>query len=122
MVSTGNPARISASVAGPSGGSYEIVPTTPSTTVSDSDVQSELAKQIAAGKLPPPDLDAAGNVNALYMFDFPPDVSITGPTGHRSCIDFCAYHGTAIIGGKSVPYGIHPDFTGGCATVCALIR
>src|SRR5215467_15447114 len=41
-------------------------------TISDAQIQSELLAQINAGHLPTPQLDAAGNVNTLYMIYFPP--------------------------------------------------
>ena len=28
-------------------------------------------------------------------------------------IDFCAFHYTTTFGGKSVPFGVHPDLTDG---------
>jgi hypothetical protein len=89
-------------------------------TISDTQIQSELLAQITAGHLPAPVLDAAGNVNTLYMIFFPPGKTIT-QGGSSSCVagGFCAYHGTtsSLLNGKNVLYGVMPDMqTGLCAT------
>jgi hypothetical protein len=89
-------------------------------TISDAQIQSELLAQITAGHLPAPILDAAGNVNTLYMIFFPPGKTIT-QGGSSSCVagGFCAYHGTtsSLLNGKNVLYGVMPDMqTGLCAT------
>jgi hypothetical protein len=89
-------------------------------TISDAQIQSELLAQITAGHLPTPILDAAGNVNTLYMIFFPPGKTIT-QGGSSSCVagGFCAYHGTtsSLLNGKNVLYGVMPDMqTGLCAT------
>jgi len=91
------------------GGSYTITPSTNATTITDAQIQAELKAQLDAGHLPPPDLAADGSVNAIYMFDFPPGLTIKQASGSASCVVFCAYHGTITYNGKSVPYGIHPD-------------
>ena len=103
------------------GRAIEITPAAQGTSLSDDQIQAELAAQTAAGKLPTPDLDAAGNVNAVYMIDFPPGVTITGPGGSgQSCVQFCAYHSTVVIGGRSVPYGVLPDLGGPCSMGCGM--
>ena len=92
-------------------------------TISDSQIQTELANQINAGVLPQPTRDAAGNNNTYYAFFFPPGVSITQGTS-SSCVGggFCAYHGTISNAGGNgeVYYGVHPDMQAGsgCATGC----
>ena len=101
------------------GKTITITPSIAGTSLTNTQIGNELASQIAANKLPQPDVDAAGNVNAIYMFDFPPGISITldVATPAQSCVDFCAYHFTKVIGGKSVPYGVHPDM--GASSPCA---
>src|ERR1051326_3644657 len=106
-------------------GLFQIVPSAGNngSTISDTQIQSELLAQITAGPLPAPLLDAAGNVNTLYMIFFPPGKTIT-QGGSSSCVagGFCAYHGTTstLLNGKNVLYGVMPDMqsglcsTGGC--------
>jgi len=89
-------------------GSFVITPTNQSTTLADADIQTELAAQLASNALPAPALDAAGNVDSLYMIDFPAGTSIT-LVGLQSCSNFGAYHYTLTYQGKSVPYGVHPN-------------
>jgi hypothetical protein len=108
-------------------GLFQIVPAAGNngSTISDAQIQSELLAQISAGHLPAPLLDAAGNVNTLYMIFFPPGKTIT-QGGSSSCVagGFCAYHGTTstLLNGKNVLYGVHPDMqsglcsTGGCGS------
>jgi len=84
-----------------------ITPTNKSTSLTDDDIQKELAAQLAANKLPAPALDSGGNVDSLYMVDFPQGVSIT-LVGLQSCSSYGAYHGTFTYQNLSVPYGVHP--------------
>ena len=112
-------------------GLFQIVPSAGNngSTISDAQIQSELLAQISAGHLPAPVLDAAGNVNTLYMIFFPPGKTIT-QGGSSSCVagGFCAYHGTTstLLNGKNVLYGVHPDMqsglcsTGGCGNAGVL--
>ena len=107
------------------GGLFQIVPSAGNngSTISDTQIQSELLAQINAGHLPAPQLDAAGNPNTLYMIYFPPGKTIT-QGGSSSCVagGFCAYHGTtsSLLGGHNVLYGVLPDMQpgSGCATGC----
>jgi serine protease len=82
-------------------------------TITDANIQAELAAQINSGALPAPDN------NAIYMIHFPAGKTIT-QGGSNSCQSggFCAYHGTFKIGSQNVYYGVLPDMTGGCATGC----
>src|SRR5215472_16190449 len=108
-------------------GLFQIVPSAANdgSTIDDSNIQAELLAQINAGHLPAPGLDAAGNVNTLYMIFFPPGKTIT-QGGSSSCVagGFCAYHGTtsSLLNGKNVLYGVMPDMqsglcsTGGCGS------
>jgi len=106
-------------------GAFVITPSATGTALTDTQVQSELAAQIAAGTLPAPHVDANGFVDTLYMVEFPPGVSITNPSGGVSCVEFCAYHGSwqAPAGsepyaGKTIPYSVQPDFNGACGAGC----
>jgi hypothetical protein len=91
------------------------------TTITDDQIQAELSAQIAAGTLPAPTHDAAGNNNTYYAIFFPHGKVIT-QGGGSSCSVFCAYHGTiANAGGAGeVYYGVHPDFQAGsgCESGC----
>jgi hypothetical protein len=92
-------------------------------TIDDTQIQAELLAQISAGHLPGATLDAAGNVNTIYMIYFPPGKSIT-QGGSGSCVagGFCAYHGTtsSTLNGKNLLYGVFPDFQppSGCSQGC----
>jgi MYXO-CTERM domain-containing protein len=101
---------------------------TPPCTVTDDQVQTELLAQINAGVIPAPTLGCDGQVDSLYMFDFPSGVTITR-SGSTSCVQFCAYHfsttTTYSIGGTPVhvPYGIHPYIGSGspCGSGCGSV-
>jgi hypothetical protein len=107
------------------GGLFQIVPSAGNngSTISDTQIQSELLAQINAGHLPAPVLDAQGNANTLYMIFFPPGKTIT-QGGSSSCVGggFCAYHGTtsSLLNGQHVLYGVMPDMQAGsgCSTGC----
>jgi hypothetical protein len=102
---------------------YVITPSTKSTTVDDSTVQTEIAAQIAAGHLPAPTTDGNGNTNTYYAIFFPNGTTIT-QDGSSSCVagGFCAYHGTVAPSGtlREFFYGVHPDMQAGsgCDTGC----
>jgi MYXO-CTERM domain-containing protein len=101
-------------------GIIQITPSTAATTISAQQVGSEIAYQMGQGKIPPLDLDANGNVNSLYMVDFPGTITITDQ-GSTSCQDFCAEHQTMqmMVGSVtySVPYAIMPSqYDGPCKT------
>lgn len=91
------------------------------TVIDDVQIQAELASQVAAGTLPAPTHDAAGNNNTYYAIFFPHGKTIT-LGGAASCQVFCAYHGTiANAGGHGeIEYGVHPDFQpgSGCEFGC----
>src|SRR5579884_2855955 len=107
------------------GGLFQIVPSSANngSTITDTQIQSELLAQITAGHLPAPILDAQGNPNTLYMIFFPPGKTIS-QGGSNSCQagGFCAYHGTtsSLFSGKHVLYGVMPDMQAGsgCSTGC----
>lgn len=106
-------------------GLFQIVPAAGNngSTITDTQIQSELLAQINAGHLPAPVLDALGNPNTLYMIYFPPGKTIS-QGGSNSCQagGFCAYHGTtsSTLNSKHVLYGVLPDMQAGsgCSTGC----
>ncbi len=103
------------------GGRYVITPSVTSTTITDTDIQNELAAQINAGNLPHPSYSADGQLNTLYMFEFPYGITIDQGGGSLSCVVFCAYHGTMMYNGKPLAYGVHPDMmnpSSGCYIGC----
>jgi hypothetical protein len=91
------------------------------TVITDEQIQAELSAQIAAGNLPAPTSDGAGNNNTYYAINFPHGKTIT-LGGAASCQVFCAYHGTiANAGGHGeIEYGVLPDFQpgSGCEFGC----
>jgi len=103
-------------------GPLQIVPSPANSgpVIDDTQIQAELLAQINAGHLPAPLLDAAGNVNTLYMIYFPPGITIT-ENGATSCVQFCAYHGTTstTLNSKHILYGVLPNLAAnGCSTGC----
>jgi hypothetical protein len=89
----------------------------PTRSVRDSAVQTEVLNQINLGHLPPP------TAQTYYPVHFPPNMNITAPDGSRSCVVFCAYHGTFRVQDSAgniinVNYGVIPDQGGGCAGGC----
>jgi hypothetical protein len=90
-----------------------IVDTDRSTRVSDASIHTELNRLFTAGLLPTP------NANTYYPVHFPSGTTITAPDGSKSCVVFCAYHGTYVRNGVDVNYGVVPDIgSGGCAGGC----
>jgi hypothetical protein len=85
-----------------------ITPANTKKAITDQEIQDELIAQLKANALPQPALDAKGNVDSLYMIDFPAGVSIT-LVNIGSCSSFGAYHFTLTYNGMSVPYGVHPN-------------
>ncbi len=98
--------------------------TTSTCKLTDTELQAELVRQIGLGTLPAPVQDCTGNTQTIYMVDFPPNVSLSGPDGSgTSCSNggFCAYHNTGTYGANSIPllYGALMDqYSGGCAQGC----
>ena len=81
-------------------------------SVTDAQVQAELKRLITAGTLVP-------TSNTYFPVHFPAGMNITAPDGSRSCVVFCAYHGTFTqANGINVNYGVIPDQGGGCAGGC----
>ena len=110
------------------GGAYNI--TTPvkcagtaACMLTEADILTELVTQVQANAIPGPSVGCDGQPNELYMFDFPPNVTIKGTDGSVSCVQWCGVHGSAqlTINGApiTVAYGFHPDFfTGPCNSGC----
>jgi phosphodiesterase/alkaline phosphatase D-like protein len=91
------------------GQQYQITPSVTSSTIFDSQIQSELAAQIQAGHLPRP---SGNGLQAIYLILF--------PSGDTECFDqtqadcsgstFCAYHSNATLSdGTNVLYAVLPD-------------
>jgi hypothetical protein len=80
-------------------------------SLTDAQIQTELATRIQNGQLPAPTLDAAGNINTIYFVHFPQGTSIN-LNGAFSCAQYCAYHGTIAQppdAGAGGPDGGSPD-------------
>jgi hypothetical protein len=96
----------------------KITPSVTSKTVDDTQISAEIQKQITAGVLPQPKVEADGSVDTIYFMFFPSTITITQGTS-QSCVAFCGYHGTFTSAGKSIYYAVIPDMsTGGCASGC----
>jgi hypothetical protein len=86
--------------------------------LTDAQVAAELRAQIAAGALPSPTSDGQGNVNTIYMINFPRvdapiiELPVGNGTNLESCVEFTAYHYTTLVGAESVPYSVYAD---GCS-------
>jgi hypothetical protein len=93
-------------------GQAGVVDNKTTTRVTDAAIHTELNRLFAAGSLPLP------NANNYYPVHFPAGVSITASDGSKSCVQFCAYHGTYVRNGVNVNYGVVPDQGGGCAGGC----
>ncbi len=97
------------------GGVVHLMPKNAHKTLTDAQVEKELAAQIAAGKLPRPDADT------VFMVHFPPGVLISSD-GARSCQSggFCGYHSAVKIRGQRLAYSVLPDMGpgSGCDTGC----
>ena len=81
------------------------------TTITDSQIQSELNSKITDGSLPTPD------ANTSYAVFFPLGKTICdGGSCSLVAGGFCAYHGTFLRNGAPVTYQVLPDLTGvsGC--------
>ena len=85
-----------------------ITPINQKKAILDQEIQDELIAQLKANALPQPSLDKGGNVDSIYMVDFPAGISIS-LVNITSCNQFGAYHFTLSYKGMSVPYGVHPN-------------
>ena len=126
ITSSGGDSSNQSLVRGQFDGAITITPSVPcpggTCTITDADIQTELAAQIAAAHLPQPLTDAQGVITTFYMIYFPPGVTIDAGGGALSCVVFCAYHSNTSNASPSlrIPYGVLPDFappsacSGGC--------
>ena len=92
-------------------GQATIAPSSSSTSIDDSDIADELVRQIDAGALPPPQIDANGQTQTVYAMFFPETMTISAGTmvgGETN--GFCAYHSVTFRGDVAVPYMVLPDF------------
>jgi hypothetical protein len=87
--------------------------------IDDVNVVAELSAQLAAGALPPPSTDAAGNSSTVYLIYFPAGKTVTLASG-VACVTFCAYHGAFTWRGREVYYAVVPDMSpgSGCDVGC----
>jgi hypothetical protein len=79
--------------------------------ITDAQIQAFLTGLFNSGNLPKP------TANTYYPVHFPAGVHITASDGSRSCVTWCAYHGTYVYHGVNVNYGVIPDQAacfGGC--------
>ncbi len=74
--------------------------------------QSNLNGLFSAGKLPAP------TAHAYYPVHFNAGVSVSDTGGAKSCVTWCAHHGTYTRNGVNVNYGIIPDQGGSCSGGC----
>jgi hypothetical protein len=101
--------------------SITITPSNANTSLTETDIGSELGQQIRSNVLPAPDS------NTTYMVYFPPGIRITAAGCGISCVSpgFCGCHENTsqTINSRNVsfPFGIIPDLTtGACATGCGV--
>jgi MYXO-CTERM domain-containing protein len=110
--------------AGSFGGAYVITPTlnggVPLAVVTEVQLQTELSAQIAAGNLPPPELDAKGYVNTIYAIQMPSTTNVSLASNGTTCTDFCTFHEVMTVSGHDVAYTVTPGMPEGsaCATMC----
>jgi hypothetical protein len=90
--------------------------------LAESDIDTELNLQIDQGLLPAPALDATGNVDTVYMINFPANVQVqlAGTPGPESCVDFCSANTTLVRNALNVALGIVMDYSAGsgCGLGC----
>lgn len=96
-------------------GETTITPSVSGNTITDLQMQNELAAQITAGNLPAPTLDRTGNVETDYAIFFPNGKTECLAPGECNTNDFCAYHNSFSFKGLNVPYMVLPAFVTGNA-------
>ena len=108
------------------GGQYQITPSVSSTTISDSQISTELVNQIQAGNVPRPSGDG---LQTIYLINFPSGDTECFPSGSQQLCSgsyFCAYHAnTSLSDGTNVLYAVLPDnmsgpMSAGCGTASTL--
>lgn len=90
-------------------------PANKSTALTDAAIQTELRAQIAAKRLPAPDL------NTIYIVYFPPGISITA-FGRQSCSFFGGYHAAmqSTVSASNIFYAVIPDCGQGWNAITAV--
>lgn len=84
--------------------------TSPSTKVTDQQIQTAIASLVDTHQTPAPTFDAAGQPKTVFAVFFPHNVVIDDGTGHLSGVDFCAYHSSVrVASGAYLPYMVLPD-------------
>lgn len=88
-------------------------------SVTEANIDDEINRQIDLNILPAPALDATGNVNTVYMLNFPANVQVVlGPT-ETSCVGFCHANTTLVRNALNIGVGIVMDYaTSGCSIGC----
>ncbi len=90
--------------------------------VTEADIDDEINRQIDLDILPAPSLDAIGNVNTVYMLNFPASVKVVlgaVPPTETSCVDFCSANTTLVRNALNIGVGIVMDYAqAGCASGC----
>jgi Putative Ig domain/Tyrosine-protein kinase ephrin type A/B receptor-like len=82
-------------------------------TITDAEIETELAAQLNAGTLPQPALDSTNNVETVYALYFPDNKLVCLAAGQCSNNVFCAYHSSFSYDGLDVPYMVLPADTAG---------
>jgi hypothetical protein len=105
-------------------GRVTITPSTKATSLDDTMIQTELAAQIKAAKLPAPFADKVGNPQTYYAIYFPKGITVKrgGATSCAVANGFCQYHAVLPKSGTRPAsyYGVHPDMQpgSGCDLQC----
>ena len=96
-------------------GVFTIAPSHKGSSLTDAQIEKELAAQIRKGALP------AADANTLYLIHFPPGVRVS-MGGSSSCAagGFCGYHSSFRAGRAGIRYAVLPDMSkgSGCDTGC----
>ncbi|HEY3706606.1 MAG TPA: hypothetical protein VGL22_16205 [Terracidiphilus sp.] len=92
-------------------------------TLTDADLQAELARQINQDVLPVPSVAYDGQMRTIYMVYFPAGVTLADASIGTSCVDFCAYHNAATVHLASRQQNLLYDalmdtYSGGCSIGC----
>jgi hypothetical protein len=96
------------------GSPLQITPANASTSLTDYDIQKELARQVTLGAI------TADNAH-FYMVHLPATVTVRDSSG-TGCVDWCAYHQFTTVGsGQRLFYAVIPDLINNvqCASQCS---
>jgi hypothetical protein len=102
-------------------GSYEIAPAkcggATACSLKESEIETELAGQIAGAKLPAP---TGNGLTTAYVVLFPKSITITDNSANQSGSTWCAEHGSkTLAGGSHMIFAMVPDLgeSGGCGAL-----